>query len=118
MSPVIHLASSEARKATTPPISSGFAIRFSACMLSVVWRPASVFVKFDMSVSTTPGATALTRMPLGPSATAKYLTKVATAPLVAAYAERCPTAACAARDETSVMLPASDMMGSSCCTKK
>jgi hypothetical protein len=35
--------------------------RLSACMLSVTSRPASVFVKLDISVSTTPGATALTR---------------------------------------------------------
>ena len=33
--------------------SSGFPIRFSACMLSAVARPASVLMKFDMSVSIT-----------------------------------------------------------------
>jgi hypothetical protein len=38
-------------------------IRFNACIPSVTSRPASVFVKFDMSVSITPGATAFTRMP-------------------------------------------------------
>jgi hypothetical protein len=42
-------------------------IRFKACIPSVTSRPASVFVKFDMSVSITPGATAFTRMPWGPS---------------------------------------------------
>jgi hypothetical protein len=41
-------------------------------------------VKFDMSVSITPGATALTRMPRGPSATAKYFTSVLMAPFVLA----------------------------------
>jgi hypothetical protein len=55
VSPVIQRASSEARKATTPPMSSGWARRFRACIPSVKARPASVLVKFDMSVSTTPG---------------------------------------------------------------
>ena len=41
-------------------------------------------MKFDMSVSITPGATALTRMPRGPSAAAKYFTSVSIAPFVAA----------------------------------
>src|ERR1700704_3883930 len=82
--PVIQRASSEARKATTGAMSSGWATRFSACMASVTSRPASVLMKFDMSVSTTPGATALTRMPRGPRADAKCFTKVSTAPLVAA----------------------------------
>ena len=40
--------------------------------------------EFDMSVSITPGATALTRMPRGPSAAAKYFTSVSIAPFVAA----------------------------------
>src|ERR1700681_29516 len=118
MSPVTHLASSEARKATTPPMSSGCAMCLRACIPSVASRPASVFAKFDMSVSTTPGATPLTRMPLGPSAAAKCFTIVATAPLVAAYAERLLTTACAASDETNVILLSLHMMGSSCCTRK
>src|SRR6202030_3144752 len=65
VSPVIQRASSEAKKATAGATSSGWATRFSACIPSVPSRPASVLVKFDMSVSTTPGATALTRMPWG-----------------------------------------------------
>jgi hypothetical protein len=40
--------------------------------------------KFDMSVSITPGATAFTRMPRGPNAAAKYLTRVLMAPLLLA----------------------------------
>jgi len=55
VSPVIHRASSDARKAITPPMSSGCAMRFSAWMPSAKSRPASVLVKFNMSVSTTPG---------------------------------------------------------------
>ena len=50
VSPVIHRASSDARKATTPPMSSGCASRLSACMPKAKSRPASVLVKFDMSV--------------------------------------------------------------------
>src|ERR1700730_18192261 len=84
VSPVIQRASSDARKATTGAMSSGWATRFSACMPSVASRPASVLAKLDMSVSTTPGATALTRMPRGPRTEAKCLTSVSTAPLVAA----------------------------------
>jgi hypothetical protein len=53
-------------------------------MPSVKSRPASVLVKFDMSVTTTPGATALTRMPRAPSTKAKCFTSVSTAPFVAA----------------------------------
>ena len=45
---------------------------------------ASVFAKWDMSVSITPGATALTRMPRGPSIAAQCLTNVSSAPFVAA----------------------------------
>jgi hypothetical protein len=47
-------------------------------------QPSSVFAKVDISVSMTPGATALTRMPRGPSAEAKCFTSVSIAPLVAA----------------------------------
>src|SRR6266849_4874480 len=83
VSPVIQRASSDARKATTPPMSSGWAIRFRACMPRMRLRPTSVLAKLDISVSTTPGATALTRMPRSPSAKAKCVTNVATAPLVA-----------------------------------
>src|SRR5476649_1074884 len=84
MSPVIQRASSDARKATTSPMSSGWATRFSAWMVSAYSRPASVLMKFDISVLTMPGATALTRIPCSPSAVAKYLTSVLMAPLVAA----------------------------------
>jgi hypothetical protein len=83
-SPVIQPASSEARNATTGAMSSGWARRFSACKPSATSRPASVLVKLDMSVSTTPGATALTRMPRAPSSAAKCFTSVSIAPLVAA----------------------------------
>src|SRR4030081_3594891 len=55
-------------------------------MPSQTARQASVLVKFNMSVSTTPGATALTRIPRAPSVEAKCFTRVSMAPLVAAYA--------------------------------
>jgi AcrR family transcriptional regulator len=84
LSPVIQRASSDARKATTGPISSGRARRWIACMFNAYFCPASVFVKLDISVSTTPGATALTRIPRGPSAAAKCFTSVSIAPFVAA----------------------------------
>src|SRR5256885_16341154 len=61
-------------------MSSGWATRFRACMPRVRLRPDSVLAKLDMSVSTTPGATALTRMPRSPSADAKCVTSVATGP--------------------------------------
>src|SRR5229473_5503195 len=100
VSPVIQRASCEARNATTEPTSSGWPIRLSACMPSTKDFPSSLLTRFDMSVSMTPGATALTRMPRGPSAAAKYFTSVSIAPFVAAYADRVPTAACAPREET------------------
>src|SRR5580704_3391359 len=83
MSPVIQRASSDTRKAMTEATSPGWPIRFRDCMPITVLRPSSVLVKFDMSVSITPGATALTRMPRGPRAAAQYLTSVLMAPLVA-----------------------------------
>src|SRR5271163_2318605 len=84
LAPVIQRAPSDATKATTSATSSGLPIRFNACIPNVTSRPASVFVKFDMSVSITPGATALTRMPCGPRMAAQFLTKVSSAPLVEA----------------------------------
>ena len=84
VSPVTQRAASEARKPMACAMSSGCATRFIACMPSVNSRPASVFANFDMSVSTTPGATAFTRMPCAPSADAKCFTSVSIEPLVAA----------------------------------
>src|SRR3984893_5374687 len=55
LAPVIQRALSEAKNATTSATSSGLPIRFNACIPSVTSRPTSVFVKFDMSVSITPG---------------------------------------------------------------
>src|ERR1700730_7261253 len=84
LAPVIQRALSEAKNATTSATSSGLPIRFSACIPRVASRPASVFVKFDISVSITPGATALTRIPRGPRMAAQFLTRVSNAPLVEA----------------------------------
>src|SRR6266852_250077 len=83
-SPVIQRDASEARNSTTEATSSGWPMRLSDCIPITVARPASVLVKFDMSVSITPGATGLTRMPRGPSADARYFTRVLMAPLVLA----------------------------------
>jgi hypothetical protein len=43
VAPVIHRASPEARKATTLPMSSGWARRLNACMPKAKSRPTSVF---------------------------------------------------------------------------
>jgi hypothetical protein len=40
-------------------------IHLRLCVPMTTARPCSAFVKFDMSVSITPGATALTRIPAG-----------------------------------------------------
>jgi hypothetical protein len=72
-------------------------------MLNANFCPASVFVKFDMSVSTMPGATALTRIPRGPSAAAKCLTSVSIAPFVANKPPACQPPR-APSDETNTML--------------
>src|ERR1700722_9714923 len=84
LAPVIQRALSEAKNATTSATFSGLPIRFNACIPRVASRPASVFVKFDISVSIPPGATALTRMSRGPRMAAQFLTKVSKAPLVEA----------------------------------
>src|SRR6266478_2271829 len=84
LAPVIQRAASDARNATTSATSSGLPIRFNACIPSVTSRPASVFAKFDISVSITPGATAFTRIPRGPRMAAQCLTRVSIAPLVEA----------------------------------
>src|SRR6476646_2147621 len=84
LAPVIQRAASDTRNATTSATSSGLPIRFKACIPSATSRPPSVFAKFDMSVSITPGATAFTRMPLGPRMAAQFLTRVSKAPLVEA----------------------------------
>src|SRR6476660_1322961 len=82
LAPVIQRAASDARNATTSATSSGLPIRFNACIPSVISRPASVFAKFDISVSITPGAIAFTRIPCGPRMAAQFLTRVSSAPLV------------------------------------
>ena len=50
----------------------------------------------------------------GPRIRAKCLTRLSIAPLVAAYADRFPMAACAASEEVNTMLEPSFRMGSSC----
>src|ERR1700722_12337463 len=84
LAPVIQRAASDARNATTSATSSGLPTRFNACIPRAASRPASVFVKFDISVSITPGAIAFTRIPCGPRMAAQFLTRVSKAPLVEA----------------------------------
>src|SRR5580658_9662121 len=57
-------------------------------MLTANSRPNSDFVKLDISVSIIPGATAFTRMPLGPRIDARCFTIVSRAPFVEAYRGR------------------------------
>jgi len=83
LAPVIQRAPSDARNATTSATSSGLPIRFKAYIPSATFRPTSVFVKLDISVSITPGAIALTRMPRGPRIAAQFFTSVSRAALVA-----------------------------------
>src|SRR5712671_3271510 len=64
-SPVIQRDALETRNSMTEATSSGWPTRLNDCIPITVARPASVLVKFDMSVSITPGATAFTRMPRG-----------------------------------------------------
>ena len=78
-----------------------------------------------MSVSITPGATALTRIPRGPRIAAKFLTRVSIAPLVEAYAriERLsrsglPTTVRAAREEIKTMFEPCPRMGRTCRIRK
>src|SRR5260370_10352433 len=67
VSPVIQRASSDARNATTGPISSARATRGSACMFLADRRPASLLLQLYISGPTTPRATALARTPRWPS---------------------------------------------------
>lgn len=87
-------------------------------MFNAYFWPVSVFVKFDISVSTTSGATALTLIPRGPRAAAKCFTSVSIAPFVAVQAASVPTTACAASEETNTMLLPLPRMGSVCWTRK
>jgi hypothetical protein len=57
---------------------------FSREAIIIVSLGCHLLVKFDMSVSMTPGATALTRMPLGPRSEAQCFTRTSNAPLVGA----------------------------------
>ena len=73
LAPVIQRAASEARNTTTSATSSGLPILFNAWIPRAICFPVSVLAKWDMSVSMTPGATALTRIPWGPTSAAQVL---------------------------------------------
>src|SRR5699024_10028702 len=83
-SPVSHLLSSPARNATTSATSSGSATRpkgDSSATKPLMLPNQSLF----MSVSTTPGATALTVIPRAPSCLAKVLVNASIAALDMLY---------------------------------
>src|SRR6516164_11263273 len=63
-------------------------------MLTANSLPNSDFVKLDRSVSIIPGATAFTRIPLGPRIDARCFTIVSRAPFVEAYTGRVGTFSC------------------------
>src|SRR5690606_4764116 len=69
--PVTKLAASDARNTTAPTSSLGCAQRFRALLSAYAWYHAGwSLICFVSGVSTTPGATALARTPLGPSSAA------------------------------------------------
>lgn len=80
VSPVTQAMSSRASNETTPATSAGSPIRPRGVRVRNV---ASISAAY-MSVRTGPGATALTRMPLGPSSAANVRVSVLTAALLAA----------------------------------
>src|SRR5690606_19658953 len=86
IAPVMNAEASEARNATTSATSSGVPARPSrvgGAPSSPQLLPPSV-AKVD-DVLTTPGATALTRTPHGPSSTASALVAARIPPLVVTY---------------------------------
>jgi len=106
VSPVIQRASSDARKTTTPAISSGWARRFRACRPSRSHGPHLSWQNSDMSVATIPGATAFdSEMPRGPSANAKCFTSVSIAPLWPHKPKARRRQHALRSDETKTMLP-------------
>ena len=82
--PLIHLASSVHKNATTLPISSACPtppkgdIVPKKPFICGVLRTAALL----KSVSTGPGATTLGRIPLAPNSFAKYFVKISTAPFI------------------------------------
>jgi len=75
---------------------------------------ASVLVKLDMSVATTPGATALTRIPRSPSTAAKCFTAWRSRLWSLLRPQACRRRHGLESDETSTMPAALHIIGSSC----
>ena len=87
--PVTELAASETRNATTSAISSGSTRRRSGVTApSDSSTPSIANSRRHISVATTPGATALERIPAGPYSIAVARVMPSSAALVAAYAVR------------------------------
>ncbi len=74
--------SSDARKTTAPSTSSGNASRLSerACMTAADWKAVMSGFACTVSLRISPGATALTVIPLGPSSRASARVIATTAP--------------------------------------
>ena len=83
VAPVIHRASSDARKATTSAMSSGRLSLPRAAIWAYRRLSSSVLPCPNSSVSVGPGETTLTVIPLGPSSIARTCESCSTAPLVA-----------------------------------
>ena len=82
--PLIHLASSVHKKATTLPISSACPTRPSGVWLAKKPFICGLFLMAALlkSVSIGPGATTLHRIPLDPYSFATYLVKISIAPFM------------------------------------
>jgi len=81
--PVMYEARSEARNATVSATSSGLPMRPSAVLFKM-FSTSPFFIPATISVSMSPGATAFTLIPIGPSSRASALVKLMAAPLLAA----------------------------------
>src|SRR5947209_20518239 len=82
VSPVTNREASEARNTITSAMSSGVAQRRSGVWASTAsMTPGTALFFSHRAVSTTPGATALTLIPAGPSSMARDLVAASMAPL-------------------------------------
>lgn len=85
ISPVTNRAASDARNTTTSAMSSATAHRPSGVCASIPsTTPATVLLRAHNAVSTTPGATALTRIPAAPNSIASERVAASSAPFEAA----------------------------------
>src|SRR5690554_157840 len=85
MSPLIQLASLEARKTAAFAMSSGSPRRCNGTRLRRVSQPSSETTQLAPSVRVEPGAMALTRILSGPNSAAADRVEAATAALIELY---------------------------------